>query len=75
MQFLDIREISRLLESKEVSPVELAGLMLERIAILEPRLHSYAYIMPESAMSEARSAEAEILGEIGAAPCTGSRWP
>jgi amidase len=61
VQFLDIREISRLLESKEVSPVELAGLMLERIAILEPRLHSYAYIMPESAMSEARAAEAEIL--------------
>jgi len=61
VQFMEIREISELLESKEVSPVELASLMLERITSLDPGLHSYAYIMAETAMSEARAAEAEIL--------------
>ena len=60
LPFKTIREIATLLESKQLSPRELTRAMLERIESLDSKLMSYATVMAESAMTQARNAEQEI---------------
>ena len=56
-----IAEASRLLESKQVSPVELTQQCMDRIAALESQLNAFILQTPERAMSDARAAEARIM--------------
>ena len=56
-----ISEIARLIKSKEVSPVEVNQVMLDRIERLDGRLHSYLTVSAELAVRQAKRAEAEIL--------------
>ncbi len=60
LHFQTIREVAALLESKQLSPVELTRAMLERIDALDQTLMSYATLMAESAMAQAQTAEQEI---------------
>ena len=60
LHFKTITEIAKLIESKQLSPVEVTRAMLERIDALDNKLMSYATLMAESAMAEARNAEQEI---------------
>ena len=55
-----ILALSARIKAGELSPVTLTEAMLERIAALDGRLKSYATVMAEQAMAEARAAEAEI---------------
>jgi aspartyl-tRNA(Asn)/glutamyl-tRNA(Gln) amidotransferase subunit A len=56
-----ISDLARLLRRKEVSPVEATADCLERIEKLNPVLNAFITVMAESALAEARKAEAEIL--------------
>ncbi len=58
---LTIAQAGRLISARELSPVELTRAFLDRIEALEPVLHTYAAVLPGSAMAEARTAESEIL--------------
>ncbi|HJU15487.1 MAG TPA: amidase [Stellaceae bacterium] len=58
--FLTIAEAARLIERREVSPVELVDSRLARIERLDNRLHSFIHVLAEEARAEARAAEAEI---------------
>jgi aspartyl-tRNA(Asn)/glutamyl-tRNA(Gln) amidotransferase subunit A len=58
---LSIHEAARLLEKKEISPVELTQAHLERIQLLDRYLNSYLTITPELALEQARQAETEIM--------------
>ena len=60
LHFKTITEISKLIESKELSPVELMSVILERIQQHDVRLKSYATVMPEHAIAAAQNAEKEI---------------
>lgn len=60
LHYLSVREVARLIETREVSPVELTQLMLDRIDLLDPRLHSYATVMRTHSLAAARTAEREI---------------
>jgi amidase len=60
LHFKTIREVAPLLESKQLSPVEVTETMLGRIDALDKKLMSYATLMAESALTQARSAEREI---------------
>ncbi|MCH8186088.1 MAG: amidase [Chloroflexi bacterium] len=62
LHFKTIAEIAELIESKQMSPVELTTYMLDRIAALDGRLKSYATLMADSALSAAKAAEREIQG-------------
>ncbi len=62
LHFRTITELSGLIESGQLSPVEATRAQLDRIEELDGRLKSYATVMAESAMAQARSAEAEIAG-------------
>src|SRR3954466_15438284 len=58
--FLTIAEAARLIETRELSPVELVDSRLDRIARLDDRLHSFIRVLADSARAEARAAETEI---------------
>jgi len=57
---LSLVEVSSKLQRREVSPVELTAVMLERIEAHEPGLHSFATVTAELAQIQAKEAEAEL---------------
>ena len=57
-----ISDLSRLLRRKEISPVEITRACLDRIEKGNPGLNAFITVTAESALAEARAAEAEILG-------------
>src|SRR3954471_9939814 len=58
--YLTIAEAARLIETRELSPVELVDSRLDRIARLDDRLHSFIRVLADEARPSARPAEAEI---------------
>src|SRR5208283_2726193 len=56
-----IVELAPRLRRKEVSPLELTRACLDRIEKQNPTLNAFITVMAESALAEARAAEAEIL--------------
>jgi len=59
--FPSIAEVSRRLRLGEVSPVEITRRCLERIEKVNAALNAFITVMSESALAQARRAEAEIL--------------
>ena len=62
LPFLSAGDLSRLIQSKEVSPVEATEAYLDRIDALDFRFNSYLTVMREQALDEARRAERDIAG-------------
>ena len=58
--FLSASELARLIESREVSPVQAAEAYFERIAEVDGKLNSYITVTRDHALETARQAEAEI---------------
>src|SRR5438034_560599 len=58
--YLTIAEAAVLIESRELSPVELVDSRLDRIARLDGRLNSFIRVLGDEARRDARAAEAEI---------------
>jgi aspartyl-tRNA(Asn)/glutamyl-tRNA(Gln) amidotransferase subunit A len=59
--FTSISEVSGRLRLGDVSPVEITRRCLDRIEKRNPALNAFITVMTESALAEARRAEAEIL--------------
>ena len=57
---LTIAEAARLIQQRELSPVELVDSRLTRIEKLDGRLNSFIRVLADSARAEARAAESEI---------------
>jgi aspartyl-tRNA(Asn)/glutamyl-tRNA(Gln) amidotransferase subunit A len=57
---LPLTELSRRIQTKKLSPVELTRMYLERSAKLGPRFNAYALLTPEIALEQAKTAEKEI---------------
>lgn len=57
---LGLAETARLVASREISPVEVIDHYLNRIAALDPLVHSYVRVEREAARAEARQAEADL---------------
>lgn len=71
--FLEIGELTRLLHTRKLSPVELTHSMLERIGQLDGRLGAYALVTADLALAQARDAESllmqrRILGPLHGVP-------
>jgi amidase len=61
LHYTTLAHVAKLIESRQVSPVEVTSLLLERIASVDGALHSYVTVMADTAMNSARQAEREIL--------------
>lgn len=59
--FTPIRQLGRLLKTREISPVELTELSLDRLSNLGPKYNAIVTITAERALNEARRAEKQIL--------------
>ena len=60
IHYLTIRQASRLIRAKELSPVELLRAFLERIEAADGKVKSYVTLLADSALEEARTAEIEV---------------
>ena len=60
LPFLSAGDLSRLIQSKEVSPVEVTEAYLDRIISLDHRFNSYLTVMREQALVDAQQAEEDI---------------
>ena len=60
LHLMTIAELGRLLQSRQLSPVELTATYLERVERLNPTLGAYITVMSETARAEAAAAEDEI---------------
>jgi aspartyl-tRNA(Asn)/glutamyl-tRNA(Gln) amidotransferase subunit A len=58
--YLPVSELSRRIESRKISPVELAESYLARSERIGPKLNGYATLTPDLALQQARRAETEI---------------
>ena len=58
--YATLLEAAEAISSRKISPVELTRALLDRIAALEPALHSYATVTSELALAQAARAEREI---------------
>src|SRR5947209_8972336 len=58
--FLTISEAARLIQQRDLSPVELVDSRLARIEKLDGKLHSFIRVLADSPRAEARAAESEI---------------
>ena len=61
LHYQTIAQVAESLRSREISPVELTRVLLDRIAALDGDLKSYATVMADQAMASAQVAENEIV--------------
>src|SRR5262245_59698996 len=66
-----VAEISKLVKTRKVSPVELTRPYLARIEALNPRLSAFATVMADTALEQARQAEREIASGKDRGPLHG----
>ena len=60
LHYLDLTELTRRIHARQLSSVEAVRAQLRRIEALDGALKSYALVMADSALEEARQADAEI---------------
>jgi amidase len=69
--YLELLDIGRRIQSKEVSSVEATRAQLDRIQKLDSALKSYATMMADTALEDARRADAEIAKSVVRGPLHG----
>ena len=69
--YLELLEAGRLIQSGEWTSVRATEAMLARIKALEPQLRSYVTVMADQALTDARTADAEIAAGRSRGPLHG----
>jgi aspartyl-tRNA(Asn)/glutamyl-tRNA(Gln) amidotransferase subunit A len=69
--FLSIAEADKLIAAKQLSPVELTRICLDRVKKLDPTLHSFLLVTEDRAMADARAAEARMMSGTRKGPLDG----
>ena len=59
--YSELMEVSRRVQKKELSPVDVTKAVLDRIAAVDKSLHSYALVLNDLALQQAKTAEQEIV--------------
>lgn len=57
---MDLAEAAQLVNTRQLSPVDLVKACLDRIDRVDPKLNSFITVLPERALAQARHAESEI---------------
>ena len=74
LAFLPVGALARLVESREVSPVELTRLYLNRLDAFGEALHCVVSLTEDVALAQAKAAEAEIMAGDYRGPLHGVPW-
>ncbi|MDT3425843.1 aspartyl-tRNA(Asn)/glutamyl-tRNA(Gln) amidotransferase subunit A [Paenibacillus forsythiae] len=61
LMFQDIDSLSQLIRTKQLSPLEITGRVLQRIDRLNPVLNAYIRVTPEEAMRQAEALHEEMM--------------
>ena len=61
LAYLSAARLAALVKERQVSPVELVKMYLERIDRFDSRLRAYITVLPEAALEAARKAEAAVM--------------
>jgi aspartyl-tRNA(Asn)/glutamyl-tRNA(Gln) amidotransferase subunit A len=61
LAYLSAARLAALVQERQVSPVELVKIYLERIDRFDARLRAYITVLPEAALEAARKAEAAVM--------------
>jgi aspartyl-tRNA(Asn)/glutamyl-tRNA(Gln) amidotransferase subunit A len=69
--FPTIAEAARLIAAKQLSPVELTRMCLDRVRKLDPTLHSFLLVTEDRAMADAAAAEARMMSASLKGPLDG----
>ena len=70
-QFPSIAEAGKLIAAKQLSPVELTRMCLDRVKKLDPTLHSFLLVTEDRAMADAGAAEARMMSGALKGPLDG----
>ena len=71
LPFLTASQLSKLIETKEISPVEATEAYLDRIQVVDGKLNAYITVTGEQALESARRAEQEIATGVNRGPLHG----
>jgi aspartyl-tRNA(Asn)/glutamyl-tRNA(Gln) amidotransferase subunit A len=71
LAFASVVDLARMIARKEVSPVEVVRLHLERIAVHDLTLRAYITVCADAAMADARTAETALVAGRPAGPLHG----
>jgi aspartyl-tRNA(Asn)/glutamyl-tRNA(Gln) amidotransferase subunit A len=71
LHWLGLAESADLIRRKEISPVELATALLERIQAFDGALHAFLTLRPEMVLADARRAEAAVTSGQALGPLHG----
>jgi amidase len=71
LPYVSMSELGAAYRRKSLSPVEVTRALLERIEILDARLHSFLTVTAETALAQAKRAEEEFLRGIDRGPMQG----
>ena len=74
LAFLPVSALARLVETRDVSPVELTRLYLDRLEAFGEKLHCVVSLTEELAIAQAKAAEAEIMAGNYRGPLHGIPW-
>lgn len=71
IHFKSIGELSGLIASRELSPVELTRALIDRVAALDDQTHSFIEVTADLALAQAQQAEAEVMAGLSRGPLHG----
>lgn len=71
LHYLELLEVGRRIQSRQLSSVEVTRAMLDRIGAVDPRLGSYVTVMTEQALADATRADSEIAAGVARGPLHG----
>jgi aspartyl-tRNA(Asn)/glutamyl-tRNA(Gln) amidotransferase subunit A len=69
--FLTIAEAAKLIAAKQLSPIELTRMCLDRVKKLDPTLHSFLLLTEDRAMADAAAAEVRMMSATLRGPLDG----
>ncbi len=67
-------DLGRMIATKQVSPVEVVRVHLERISALDPTLRAFITVCADAALESARAAEGDLMAGRALGPLHGVPW-
>lgn len=71
LHYLEMHELSQLIRTRDISPVDVTKAQLARIEALDSQLHSYARVTTDMALEQAQKAEDDLVKGIYRSPLHG----